>query len=236
LNVGNNATILPNTVAQFALAGESYIQTNLVNTNDGGTADIVVTANTGTDSTYFLDAGFANKDYVPGTEYNNIGDIITMKTANNNIINSTVTGLLSNSEITISENAWLTFPNVATIIASANSNTINIVSLTGSYDTINNKQYSNTAYPLKDIVYAGDNILVANNTSKKVKSVDYENGIITLTTNLTSNANSYLSVNRTFEATDVTFYGPLGTQYIPQLTTEDGEVITTEDNRIILLG
>ena len=76
LNVGNNAVTLPNTVAQFALAGDSYIQTNLVNTNDGGTADIVVTANTGTDSTYFLDAGYANKDYQPGSEFNNIGTAI----------------------------------------------------------------------------------------------------------------------------------------------------------------
>jgi len=41
LNVGNNAVTLPNTVAQFALAGGSYVQTNLVNTDDGGTADIV---------------------------------------------------------------------------------------------------------------------------------------------------------------------------------------------------
>ena len=76
LNVGNNAVTLPNTVAQFALAGGSYVQTNLINTDDGGTADIVVTANTGTDSTYFLDAGFANKDFQPGLEFNNLGTAI----------------------------------------------------------------------------------------------------------------------------------------------------------------
>ena len=78
LNVGNNQTFLPNTVAQFALAGESYIQTNLVNLNDGGTADIVVTANTGTDSTWFIDMGFANKNYQPGSEFNNIGTSINI--------------------------------------------------------------------------------------------------------------------------------------------------------------
>ena len=76
LNVGNNTVSLPNTVAQFAAAGQSYIQTNLVNTNDGGSADMVVTANTGTDSTYFLDAGYANKDYQPGSEFNNIGTAV----------------------------------------------------------------------------------------------------------------------------------------------------------------
>ena len=76
LNVGNNAIVLPNVVAQFALNGQSYIQTNLVNTNDGGSADIVVTANTGTDSTYFIDVGYVNKDYQPGSEFNNIGTAV----------------------------------------------------------------------------------------------------------------------------------------------------------------
>jgi len=79
LNVGLNHQNLPNTIAQFALDGDSYIQTNLVNTNDGGTADIVVTANTGSggsDSTNFIDMGWANKNYQPGSEFNNIGNAV----------------------------------------------------------------------------------------------------------------------------------------------------------------
>ena len=73
LNVGLNQTFLPNTIAQFSLSGGSYIQTNLVNLDNGGTADIVVTANTGTDSTYFIDVGFANANVTPGLEFNNLG-------------------------------------------------------------------------------------------------------------------------------------------------------------------
>jgi hypothetical protein len=73
LNVGNNQVTLPNTIAQFSLAGGSYIQTNLVNLDNGGTADIVVTANTGTDSTYFIDMGYANANVTPGLEFNNLG-------------------------------------------------------------------------------------------------------------------------------------------------------------------
>ena len=79
LNVGVNQQNLPNTIAQFSLSGESYIQTNLVNTNDDGTADIVVTANTGsggTDSTNFIDMGYANKNYQPGVAYNDIGNAV----------------------------------------------------------------------------------------------------------------------------------------------------------------
>ena len=77
LNVGNNSTItLPNVVAQFALRGESYVQTNFTNLSDGGTADYVITANTGTDTTYFVDLGFANKNFIPGSEYNSLGTSI----------------------------------------------------------------------------------------------------------------------------------------------------------------
>ena len=95
LIVGNYTSLLPNTIAQFSLAGESYVQTNLVNTNDGGTADIVITANTGSggsDSTNFIDMGWANKNYQPGFEFNNIGTAVrpndgylyTQGSANNN--------------------------------------------------------------------------------------------------------------------------------------------------------
>jgi hypothetical protein len=80
LNVGTNHQNLPNTIAQFSLGGASYIQTNLVNTDDGGTADIVVTANTGsggTDAAYFTDMGFANKNVQPGLEFNNLGSALS---------------------------------------------------------------------------------------------------------------------------------------------------------------
>lgn len=140
--------------------------------------------------------------------------------------------------VTISSNIWLTFANVAIVTGNSGANVINITSLTGKYDIVNNGNYSNTAYPLKDIVYAGDKVLVDNNTSKTVSTVDYVNGRIYLTANLTANANSYMAVNRTFSATgnNVIIYGPIGLQYNPSLSTEDGRIITTEDGQIILLG
>jgi hypothetical protein len=96
--------------------------------------------------------------------------------------------------------------------------------------------YSNTSYPLKDIVYAGDKILVAKNTEKTVQSVDWVNGTIVLSTNLTSYANSLMSVQRTLIATDVIIYGPQGLQYTPELVTQNGDNITTQDNNILILG
>jgi len=144
--------------------------------------------------------------------------------------------------ITLKANTWLTFGNVARVTANAGSNTINIKSFTWSYNLVNNGVYSNTAYPLKDLVYAGDKVLVDNNTSRIVSSIDYINGIIYLSSNITSNANSLMSVNRTLQANStilsdqIRIMSPLGLQYIPELTTESGFSLTTEDDRIILLG
>lgn len=145
--------------------------------------------------------------------------------------------------VTLDSNTWLTFANVATVTGEANTKILNIGQLTGKYDIVNNGNYSNTSHPLMDIVYNGDRVLV-NGDIMTVDYVDYvsNNGIIHLTTNLSANANTLLSVNRTFVANSslsfnqIKLYGPVGTTYIPELATENGISITTEDGRIIILG
>lgn len=161
---------------------------------------------------------------------NNLGWNFTTNTAIQDIFNTVI----------LKDNVWLTFANVATITANAGSNTINITTITDSYNIINNGVYTNPAYPIIDIVRAGDLILVANNTQRTVQSVDYTHNKITLTTNLSSNANSFLSVNRTINTTGVPdgvkIFGPVGTQYFPEITTEAGDSLLTELGDLILLG
>jgi hypothetical protein len=140
------------------------------------------------------------------------------------------------NNVVLKDNVWLTYANVASVTANAGGNVINITSLTGSYNIVNGGAYSNTQYPLKDIVFAGDKILVANNTEKTVQSVDWEDGIIILTSNLANVVNSLMSVQRTVNTTDVIIYGPVGLQYSPELITQDGDTIATQDNNIITLG
>ena len=138
--------------------------------------------------------------------------------------------------VTLNTWTWLTFSNVANIQANVNSNLINILTITNAYDIINNGRYSNTRNKLEDIVFSGDKILVANNTEKVVQSVNYATGVITLTSNLTANANSLMSVNRNISSSEVVIYGPRGIQYFPQLATEDGRTLTTENDLTLLLG
>jgi hypothetical protein len=76
LNVGTSPITLPNTVGQFADSSSQYVQLNLVNTNNLGTGDYVVGANTGTDTTSYLDVGFTNSLYSNISPYNSIGTAI----------------------------------------------------------------------------------------------------------------------------------------------------------------
>ena len=66
-----NATFLPNVVVQVTGNVDSYSQVNFQNTNTGAyaSADIVVTADDGTDTTKYVDLGIANSNYnYPGYE------------------------------------------------------------------------------------------------------------------------------------------------------------------------
>lgn len=169
-----------------------------------------------------------------------VGDTIRFTTTDgdtySSIINNVVDG--DANTVTISDNVFLTFANVAYINTSAGNSVINIVSLTNSYDIINNGEYTDPNYPLKDIVKVGDTILV-NNTQKTVTSVNYVDNTITTNSNFTSNySNSLMSVKRTWVATgnNIQIFGTIGVQYVPEITDELGNSITTEDDRIILLG
>jgi hypothetical protein len=59
LNVGNNAIILPDVIAQFAGNSSAYLQTNLQNHDSDGSADYVITADVGSDEKNYIDLGLA---------------------------------------------------------------------------------------------------------------------------------------------------------------------------------
>ena len=163
--------------------------------------------------------------------------ILEIKQPGGPFIRSKVIEANINNTITLEDYYRLSYPNVAYATGTSGSRTINITALTNSFDLINNGVYSNTSYPLMDIVSAGDWVLIANNTQRMVESVDYVNNTITLKDNLSATAsNNLISVRRTIDTTRINLYGYSGIQYVPQLITEDLNVITTEDDQIIILG
>lgn len=149
----------------------------------------------------------------------------------------------TSNTVTIKDNVWLTFANVAigTANVTAHANVINIISPTGLYDIVNNGHYSNTQYPLKDVIFAGDTISV-NNETKVVSNFDYANGIVTLTSNLSNSANGYISVKRVFHSNSsptleqIYVWGLLDTTIDLSLTDGLGQILTTENHIILLKG
>jgi len=134
------------------------------------------------------------------------GNSITLTTSGGFKVHSEILSVsnTASNTVTLKDNVWLTFANVAYVSGNTGESVINIRSITNSYNIINNGIYSDPAYPIKDIVYAGDKVLFANNTEKVVSSVDYVQSRITLTTNLSANtSNGLMSVQRTVSTTNV---------------------------------
>ena len=66
LVVGDYEVTYPNAIAMFAWPSNTYIQTIIENESNDGTSDVVAQANVSTDTTYYIDMGFA------GSTYNNL--------------------------------------------------------------------------------------------------------------------------------------------------------------------
>jgi hypothetical protein len=146
----------------------------------------------------------------------------------------------ASNTVVISDNVFLSFANVATANVLTSNNRINITSLTGEYNIINNGEYSNTANPMRDIVFVGDRIRVVNGASTfhgTVTYVSYSNNVIFANTTLGfTSTSANVSIGRTLSGTDVNIYNSLGTVFYPELLTQDNREITTQDGRTLLLG
>jgi hypothetical protein len=138
--------------------------------------------------------------------------------------------------VTLTDSIWTAFNNVAYGSANAGSNVINISQVwTSTYNVVNDGYYSNTMYPLMDIIRAGDTIF-GNNQTQLVSNVNYRQNIIYLNGNLANSVNGNISVSRTWTTSNIQIFGPLGIIYVPELTTEDGRSLTDEQNNILVLG
>jgi hypothetical protein len=106
---------------------------------------------------------------------------------------------------------------------------------------VNNGEYSDANNKLKDLVFIGDTVRVYANTGNvytgTVSYVSYANGTIFVASAPTFSTNTGLvSISRNVTTSDVHIYNTLGTSYYPELVTESGEFLITEDNRTIVLG
>jgi len=94
---------------------------------------------------------------------------------------------------------------------------------------------------VRDIFCAGDKIRVGNTTNifyqGTVTYVSYSNNVLFVTPSSSNTANLLLiSTGRDIQSDDVFIYNSLGTVFYPELTTEAGDTITTQNGTRLILG
>lgn len=173
------------------------------------------------------------------------GATISIKSAHGPNVYSTVTEVIdSNANVAIMrDNVFLAFANVATANVVLSNNRINITNITNQYDLINNGEYSNTQNKLQDIVFTGDSVRVVDTSNTQnvfhgtVSYVSYANGVIFANTTVTFSSNTAnVSVRRNISSSDVLIYDNLGSVFYPELITQTGQTIITQDARTLILG
>jgi hypothetical protein len=157
-----------------------------------------------------------------------------------NVYSEIVSVSKTSNTAVIKDNVYLRFANVAYANLISSSGKITIPSLTGSYDLINNGEYVYRLTKVRDIFCVGDVLRAnsgANSYSGTVTYVSYSNNVLFVTPSPSFTANlALVSSGRDIKSDDVFIYNSLGTVFYPELTTETGDTIITEDGRRLILG
>ncbi len=172
----------------------------------------------------------------------NVNTIISITNTNGPNLYSTVTSVnLASNTVTVSDNVFLRFANVAFGNTISSNAQINITEVTKQYDLINNGEWSNTDYKLYDLAFIGDSIRVYANATHDytgtITYVSYGNNAIFVTPSPSFNATkANVWIGRNLVSTTVEIYNNLGEAGTPYLTTQAGDTLITQDNRVITLG
>jgi hypothetical protein len=140
----------------------------------------------------------------------------------------------SSNTITMTDNWNTIVPNVAIATANANSTTINISSLTNSW----NIATGNTVSYFSDFMNIYDYVSFDGINYKQIVHVDQPNSgsTITVNGNFTTAQNGYITFKQNTSSSNIWISGINQIVELVDILTESGLNITTEDNRIILLG
>lgn len=159
-------------------------------------------------------------------------DIIEFTATNNLRAYSTITNVdWANTQVTIQDNVFVVFANVATGSANASSNVINIQTVTGQYDG----NFLNKT-PANNIIFAGDRVSLNGGPYYTVTQV-FANGNLYLANNSFGPVNNALiTVDKSANTETCLVYGVIGQYEYPELLTENGYILITESGITILAG
>jgi hypothetical protein len=172
----------------------------------------------------------------------NVNTIISVSNTHGPNLFSKVTSVnFTSNTVTVSDNVFLRFANVAFANTRSSNTQINITAITDQYDIVNNGEWSNTQNKLQDLAFIGDQIRVYANAASDytgtITYVSYSNNAIFVTpapTFAANNANVW--IGRNLVSTNINIYNILGDPGTPYLTAQNGDVLITQDNEVITLG
>jgi hypothetical protein len=159
-------------------------------------------------------------------------DVIEYTATNNLKAYSTITNVdWANNQVTMQDNVFVVFANVAIGSANASSNVINIQSVTGQFDgNFINKTSAN------NIIFAGDRVSLNGGPYYAVTQV-FANGNLHLANNSFGPVNNALiTVDKSANTETCLVYGVIGIYEYPELLTENGYILITESGFTILAG
>lgn len=226
LVVGDYVVTFPNVVAMFAGTSNNYVQTIIENVSNKGTSDVIAQANVSTDTTYYIDMGFAGSTYDNSSPYNSLGTALNAldgylyvqgnsgQLGGNLIIGTTVTGTRINFI-----SGGVDQQNIVAYIDSSGIHSQTITSPTtyanGAFIEANAAFLkANSAYGSQNTtgIYANSAFLAANTPSNVANSSSvYANGAFTQANSAFTKANNALAnTTGTFNGS-LTFTGSIST-------------------------
>jgi hypothetical protein len=161
-----------------------------------------------------------------------VNDYIEYTATNNVKVYSEVTSVdYVNNEITIQDNVFVLFANVATGYANASSDVINISTVTGQYDG----KFDNPT-PANSIIFVGDTVSLNGGPFYTVQQVFSNGNIQVNNSSFGPIDNAYITVNKSANTQDVIIYGVIGEYTFPQILTENGYILLTQEGNNLLAG
>jgi hypothetical protein len=151
----------------------------------------------------------------------NVNTIISVSNTNGPNLVSKVTSVnYTSNTVTVSDNVFLRFANVAFANVISTNTQINITEITNQYDLINNGEWSNTEYKLHDLAFIGDQIRIyanaTNDYTGTVTYVSYGNNAIFVTPAPSFTANdANVWIGRNLVSTNINIFNDNGMSETP---------------------
>jgi hypothetical protein len=159
-------------------------------------------------------------------------DFIEYTATNNLRAYSLITNVdWANNQVTMQDNVFVVFANVAIGSANASSNVINIQSVTGQFDG----NFTNKT-PANNIIFTGDRVSLNGGSYYTVTQV-FANGNLYLANNSFGPVdNALITVDKSANTETCLVYDVIGQFQYPELLTENGYILITETGITILAG